>query len=161
MLPKKRLKKKSKLQPIQITEKDGTKKIIGKFDPEKKLFICDRKKSEHFMRKYGAWGLDQKVVEFLILQRAKVHLKDTESKWEYECDAVDFTLHGKIEEFNQHRPQYFLPLSNWEVVKITNRSMVIECKETDCRHNFANQCMRGVIRIGDTGECEGYEDRTE
>jgi len=158
---KKQPKKKNLIQKIQIKEKDGTVKVIGKYDPFKKLFTCERKKSEHFMRKWASWGLDAKVVEFLVQERAKIHLKDKETKWEYECEATDFTMYGRIEEYNQHRPQYFLNIDYWEVVTAKNRSTVIECSEVDCRFNFANQCIRGVIRIGANGECQGYEDRTD
>lgn len=153
--------KKSKKQKIQVKEKDGAVKTIGEYDSEKKIFTCKRKKSEHFMKKWSAWGLDAKAVDFLAKEGAIVHLKDTETKWEYKCEAVDFKIKGKIEEFNQHRAQYFLPLVEWEVVSAKSRSLVIECLEKDCKHNFGNQCMRGVIRIGEKGECVSYEEKFE
>ena len=117
-------------------------------------FSLVRERSEHLMRKWMAWGLDAKAVDFLSKEQAIVHLKDTESKWEYKCEAIDFKIKGKLEEFNQHRPQYFLPLEEWEVVKAKSRSMIIECLEKDCKHNFGNQCMRGVLDWEKRGMCE-------
>ncbi len=152
---------KPKKQKIQVKEADGNVKVIGEYDPNTKIFTCKRKRSEHLMRKWMAWGLDAKAVDFLSKEQAIVHLKDTESKWEYKCKAIDFKIKGKIGEFNQHRPQYFLPLEEWEVVKAKNRSMIIECLEKDCKHNFGNQCMRGVIRLGEKGECVSYEEKFE
>lgn len=152
---------KKKKQKIQVKEKDDKVKVIGEYDPNTKIFTCKRKKSEHLMRKWTAWGLDAKAVDFLAKEEAVVHLKDTETKWEYKCEAIDFKIKGKIEEFNQHRAQYFLPLDEWEVTKAKNRSVVIECLETDCKHNFGKQCMRGVIRIGQEGECTSYEEKFE
>ena len=157
----KKAKKKNKIQKIQITENDGVTKVIGKYDSDKKEFSCIRIKSEHFMRKYNAWGLDTKVVEFLIKEGASISLKDKETKWEYKCEATEFSLNGILKEFNQHRPQYFLPLSFWEVTNAKNRSMIIECLEVDCRFNFGNQCVKGTITISNNGECAGYEDRQD
>lgn len=154
-------KKKNPAQKIQITEADGAKKVIGKYDPNKNLFTCDRTKSEHLLRKWNSWGLDQKVVEFLATKGATIRLKDKETKWEYECKAVDLVTYGRVQEFNQHRPQLFLSVDQWGIVTAKNRSCVIECLEKDCVHNFSNNCMRGVIRIGTNGECNGYEDRQE
>lgn len=159
---KNKLKKKSSnIKRIEIVEKDGTKKTIGKYDIEKKIFTCERKKSEHFMKKWNAWGLDKNVVDFLAKEQAVIHLKDKDTKWEYKCEAVDMIIYSKIGEFNQHRPQYFLTLDKWEPVKIKNRSMIIECLETGCTHNFGNQCLRGVIKLGRDGECVSYEDRQD
>ena len=120
---------KPKKQKIQVKEADGNVKVIGEYDPNTKIFTCKGKRSEHLMRKWMAWGLDVKAVDFLSKEQAIVHLKDTESKWEYKCEAIDFKIKGKLEEFNQHRPQYFLPLEEWEVVKAKSRSMIIECLE--------------------------------
>lgn len=147
------------LKKIEIVEADGTKKVIGKYDMQKKIFTCDRIKSEHFMRKLNAWGLDKNTVDFLAQNRALIHLNDKESKWEYECEALDMQLYSHVEEHKQHRPQYFLPLDKWEVKKIKNRSMIIECQEKDCEHNFGNQCMRGTVKLGKNGECVSYVDR--
>lgn len=157
----KSLKKKLKKQKIQVKEADGKTKLIGEYDPNTKIFTCKRKRSEHFMRKWMAWGLDSKAVDFLVKEKAVVLLKDMESKWEYKCEAVDFKIKGKLEEFNQHRPQYFLHIGEWEVVSAKSRSVVIECLDKDCRYNFGNQCTRGVIRLGDKGECMSFDEKLE
>lgn len=156
----KKLKPPSKdIKKIEIVESDGEKKIIGKYDTINKVFMCERKRSEHFMRKWNAWGLDKNVTEFLAQERAKIRLKDKESKWEYECEATEMLAHSKIEEHSKHRPQYFLPIDKWELKTVKNKSMVIECLEKDCAHNFGNQCVRGVIKLGREGECTSYEDK--
>lgn len=159
MEKKKRKVIKEKPRNIEIKEKDGTKKTVGKYDAENKIFTSIRKRSEHFLRKTNSWGIDQKVVEFLIEKRAKIQIKDSESKWTYECSAIEFDAHGHVLEFNQHRPQYFLPLEYWNVTSAKGRSCVIECLETDCTHNFGKNCFRGAIKIGKEGECTTYEDR--
>jgi len=151
---------KSKPQIIQITEKDGSVKKIGKYHLETKLFRALRNRSEHFMLKHNAWGLDSKVVDFLTKESATVVIKDKESKWEFKALAGDFKVYGILEEHKQHRPQYFLPLNFWEVIRANNKSFIIKCKETCCRHNFGKNCLRGVITIGENGECDNYEDRT-
>lgn len=150
---------KLKKQKIQIKELDGTLKVIGEYDPNTKIFTCKRKRSEHLMRKWMAWGLDEKAVNFLIKEQAVIHLRDTESSWEYKCEAIDFKMKGHKEEFNQHGSQYFLAIENWEILKAKSRSLVVECLEKDCKHNFGNQCMRGVIKIGIDGGCVGFEEK--
>jgi hypothetical protein len=147
------------IKKIEIEESDGTKKVIGKYNVDKKIFTCDRMKSEHFMRKWNAWGLDKNLVDFLANEGAIIHLNDKESKWEYECQAVDMKLYSLVEEHKQHRPQYFLPIDKWNLLKIKNHSMIMECLEKDCKNNFNKRCLRGVVSIGTNGECSNYEDR--
>lgn len=156
---KKRKAPSQSIKKIEIIEADGEKRVIGKYDTEKKVFTCDRNKSEHFMRKWNAWGLDKGVVDFLSANHAVIALRDKETKWEYKCEAIDMVLKSKVEEHSKHRPQYFLNISEWEVVKVKNRSMVIECLEKDCAYNFGGQCLRGVIKIGKEGDCASYEDK--
>lgn len=158
-MKKKKKQIKNKVRIIQVKEADGKIKKIGKYDEDKNTFYTERDKTTHFMRKYNAWGLDLKTVEFLAQRQAKVHVKDKESKWEYECYAKDFILYGKEYEYNQHRPQYFLNIEKWQVVKAKACSQVIKCDETDCKHNFGRMCFRGVVTINSKGECAGYEDR--
>lgn len=152
---------KKKKQKIQITEKDGKIKVVGEYDPDKKIFYCKRNRTEHFFQKYNAWGLDAKVVEFLAKNQASVILKDTETKWEYKCDAIDFRLKGVLEEYKQYRPQYFPPVIEWEVLKAKDRSVVIQCEETDCKYNFGLQCLKGAIKIGKEGDCISYTEKFE
>jgi hypothetical protein len=157
----KRVKKPPKEKPriVQIKEADGAVKKIGKYYPEEKLFKCDRAKSEHFMNKYNGWGLDAKVVDYLISQNADVLLKDTESKWEFRAFSGDFKIYGKLDEFDKHRPQYFLSIDHWTVERGRQRSYVHRCQETTCAYNFATNCVRGVISIGEDGQCAEYNER--
>jgi len=150
--------KKEGVKIIQITEADGAVKKIGKYNSNTKVFSCTRKRSEHFMRKLNSWGLDSVVVNFLIQEEAIIRLKDSESKWEYECDPKDFKIYGTLEEFHQHRPQYFLPLDYWKVIVAKGRANVIECKEESCRFNFGKNCLAGIIKINEKGECDNYEE---
>lgn len=154
---KKIVKKKEKPSIIQVTELDGKAKRIGRFFKSERLFRADRKKSEHFMYKYNAWGLDAKVVDFLVKENSKVIIRDTESKWEFQCDAGDFKIYGKLEEHNQHRPQYFLSLDHWTIIKAKNLTCVLKCMDESCRHNYAQKCVRGVIEIDSETGCTGYE----
>lgn len=149
---------KQKVQKIQVKEKDGVSKTIGSYDPNTKIFKCKRNKSEHFFIKWNAWGIDVKAVEFLVAQGAEIYLKESESQWEYKCHATDFSMYGMIEEFNQHRPQYFLPLKYWDLVKVKNRSMVAECGDSTCSFNFGGNCLKGAVKIGKEGECTSYEE---
>lgn len=157
----KKVKKANKPKPqvIQITEKNGAVKKVGKYFPEEKVFKTDRTKSEHFMLKHNAWGLDSKVVDFLIKNGATVIIRERETKWEFKAEAGDFKLYGILEEHKQHRPQYFLPIRYWEVVRANNKSYILQCKETTCTYNFGKNCIRGVISIGENGDCADYEDR--
>jgi hypothetical protein len=156
---KKRKPKKKDIVVIQVTETDGEVKRIGKYDPNKKLFIAERNRSEHFMIKLNSWGLDAKVLDYLVKESATIHIKDKESKQTYAVKAGDFKFNGVLEEHGKHRPQMFLELNFWEVVQTKNKSYVLKCEETDCRFNIAKYCVRGIISIGEDGECTGFEDK--
>lgn len=157
----KKVKKKVTAKPmsIQVTEEDGVVKTIGKYFPDEKILRVNRTKSEHFMVKHNAWGLDAKVVDFLIQKGASVVIKEKETKWEFTSEAGNFKVYGILEEHKQHRPQYFLPVQYWEVARANNKSYILTCKETGCKYNFGKNCLRGVITIGESGECAEYEDR--
>lgn len=148
-----------KKQKIRITDDSGKQIFVGEYDSDKKVFTCKRRKSEHFMRKFNAWGVDSKVIDFLAKEGATIHLKDTEDKWEYEAKAVDFKLYGIAGQFNEHKSQVFLELNNWKVLKLKNRACILQCGEIDCRYNFAKNCLSGSIILGREGNCESYEDR--
>lgn len=150
---------KQKSKKIQIKNDLGKNIVVGEYNSDTKTFTCKRKKSEHFMRKFNAWGLDQKVVDFLVKEGATVHLKDSEDKWEYEVKAVDFKLYGVQGQFGEHKSQIFLDVNKWKVVKMKNRACILKCGEIDCRFNFALNCMSGSIVLGREGNCESYEDK--
>lgn len=155
----KRAKKKENVSKIQVVEKDGATKVIGSYFSDKHVFTCKRKRSEHYMKKLKSWGLDAKVVEFLAKEGAKIILTDTESKWEFECDAVDFVVYGVKQEYNQHREQVFLEDKYWRVNVAKNRCYVIRCEEVDCKFNFNCNCTKGAIKINKEGLCDNYMDR--
>lgn len=126
-----------------------------------RLFTAKRDKEEHFMRKLNAWGLDANVLDFLIGENARIRIKDISNKWEYECLAGDMKFYGKLEEHKDHRPQYFLPLKHWTVIKANHRSYVVTCAETGCAHNFADNCLRGAITIKGDGGCGTFEPKRD
>ena len=156
---KKQETKPPKKQKIRINDDSGKQIIVGEYDSEKKLFTCKRKKSEHFMRKFNAWGLDIKVVNFLAKEGATIRLNDTEDKWEFECKAIDFKLKGIEGHFGAHKSQLFLELNEWKVIKLKNRACILKCGEIDCRYNFAKNCLSGSVILGREGNCESYEDK--
>jgi hypothetical protein len=156
-------KKAKKIKPltIQITELDGAVKKIGKYFPDKNEFVSERVKSVHFIRKYNAWALDCKVTDFLAEKMAIITIKDKETHWDYQCRAQDLKKGGHVLEYNQHRPQYYMNVEQWDVIKAKGRSFVVECLEKDCRYNFLKCCTRGAIKLSDNGECTSYEDRQD
>ena len=155
-MSKKPIKKKSKGTPIVIKD-SGADRLIGHYKEETKVFECTRDKDKHFMRKNQSWGLDRKVVDFLVLQDATVELTDRESKWKYKVKAKDFKTYGTLYEFHEHGEQYFLGVDRWQIVRAKDRSYVVECKNKLCRFNFANNCILGGLRISEDGGCLNYE----
>jgi hypothetical protein len=159
MEKKRRVVKKEPPKIIEITEGNGDKKKLGKYFPTDKIFQCVRNRPEHFMRKLNSWGMDAKVVDFLVQMKATVEIKDSDTKWVYLTNASTFKAYGVIQEHKDHRPQYFLELKHWTVTKAKGMSQIIECKEINCSHNFSLNCLSGVVKIGDKGDCVSYEDR--
>lgn len=152
----KKIHKKSKGTPIQITEGD-VKKVIGHYNEEKKQFECTRDKEQHFMKKNQSWGLDKKVVDFLVLQDATVILTDKSSKWKYKTKAKSFKTYGTLSEYNNHGEQYFLGVDHWEILRARDRSYIVRCENKLCRHNFASNCILGGVIISNDGGCKNYE----
>src|SRR3712207_7743297 len=79
--------KTTKLQKVQIKEDNGKLKTIGKYNIETKVFECSRAKSEHFFRKYNAWGLDSATVKFLAKEQARSeeHTSELQSRQYLVC----------------------------------------------------------------------------
>lgn len=155
-MSKKTIKKKSKGTPIVIKD-SGSDRLIGYYKEETKTFECTREKDKHFMRKNQSWGLDKKVVDYLVPQNATVLLIDKESKWKYSAKAKDFKTYGSLLEFHEHGEQYFLPVDRWQVIRANNRSYVVSCQNKLCRFNFASNCILGGLRISEDGGCLNYE----
>lgn len=136
-------------------------KKIGKFNKVTKEFKYKLAKDTDFNNKYNGWGLDEKVLNFLVQQGATIHLTDTTLKWEYEVLASDFKYKGQLVEpkWEGARATRYLPFEDWKLVKIKDRSQIFKCRETSCEHNFNKMCLRGVIEINENGECDSFEDR--
>ena len=144
---------------VIITEKDGSAKRIGKYYKESNILRAEVQKSANFMPKFNAWGMDTKVIDTMTSYRAMIIIKDTESKWEYKCPAAKIKEFGTVLEQSKCRPQYFLNVKEWTVIRATHKTYIIECLEEDCRHNFSKQCLVGVIKLNREGSCISYEDK--
>jgi hypothetical protein len=152
--------KKTPVDTVTITLDSGDKVRVGKYDSDAKTFYYAQFYDKEFNQKLGAWGLDEKVVDFLVERRAKVVLKDMYSKWEYTVSAANIKVEGTlVPAKGKDRSKYYLPLEKWTVIKAKDRSYVVKCAEEDCKHNFYHSCLRGVIEIGEDGQCSGYEDK--
>lgn len=148
--------KKTRGTPVTLKYGEETR-VIGHYIEDKKLFECTRSKEAHFMRKNQSWGLDRKVVDFLVVQDASVVLTDKDSKWKYKTNAKNFKTFGTLSEYGQHGEQYFLPVEKWEILRAKDRSYIVKCNNKLCRHNFASNCVLGGVIISDDGGCINYE----
>lgn len=150
--------KKPKGSPIIINDGDS-KRLIGYYEVESNTFRCNRSKEQHFMRKNQSWGLDKKVVDYLSIQDATVVLTDKDNKWKYQVKAREFKVYGELFEFKEHGEQYFLGIDHWQILRAKDRSHVVKCYNTYCRHCFATNCLLGGIIISDDGGCKNYESK--
>ena len=154
------MKKKNEPKPIKVKGLDGKEILVGKYDEQSRHFSCEQCKSIDFYSKLNAWGIDEKVVDFLLKYNADITIKDKESKWEFKCNVGDLKLYGTVESFKTRRSKIYLPLDKWEVVRTSkDRSYVLKCDEVNCMNNFGHNCLRGVISIDSSGECANYEDK--
>lgn len=154
-------KEKGKFEDVTIKVDEDKTKVVGKFNKTTKEFKYKLSKENDFNHKFNGWGIDEKVLNFLVQQGAKILLTDTTLKWEYEVLASDFKFYGKLLEpkWEGARTVRFLDLDYWKLTKIVGRTQVLKCHETYCEHNFNRICLRGVIEINENGECEGFEDK--
>lgn len=152
-------KKKDTLIQIKVTDLEGNQVTLGKYDESKRVFMTQQAKSIDFYDKLKAWGIDSKVLDFLVQHNASIIIKDTETKWEYKCEAGDLKLFGTLETFKTKRSKVYLPLEKWEIIRANNKSFVLQCQETSCLHNFGKNCLRGTISIDNEGQCSNYEDK--
>lgn len=151
--------KKQEVIKMRVAHLDDRVEEIGLYDPNTNVFVYKQSKRKNYRRDFGAWALDLKVLDVLVAKRAKIVLKETDLKWQYECEAVDFKYYGNVLEREGMRDLFILPIRYWEITKVTQKSMIVECLEQDCKYNFANQCIRGTIKLNNKGECTGYVDK--
>ena len=94
------------IQKIRLTEKDGSKRIIGSYDTEKKVFTTNRHKTKHLLRKYNAWGIDKKfITEHLVPWGATIRIIEESTKKVYTITAKDFLKYGQEVNYYEHNPQ--------------------------------------------------------
>lgn len=154
------MKKSNSVKIIKVKGLDGQEIVVGKYDEAKREFRCEQSKSIDFYTKLNAWGLDEKVANFLLSYNATIILKDKESKWEFKCEIGDLKLYGTVETFKTMRSKIYLPIEKWEVIRANkDRSYVLKCEEVSCMNNFGKNCLRGVISIDKDGLCADYTDK--
>lgn len=80
-------------------------KIIGVLDGG--VFEKHVKRSKHFFRKFGAWGIDAKIFKNLLLPRnALIRIVDEETMIVYECDAHTMMEKGHFLHFKGLRNDF-------------------------------------------------------
>ncbi len=91
---------------IRVTETDGTKKVVGVYDSDTKIFTTKRNIGKHLFRKFNAYGLDKKLVlDYLVPWEATIHIIEIPSRKVYKISAKDFVKHGVPISYHQHREQ--------------------------------------------------------
>lgn len=148
--------KNPKGSPVTVKDGDSTR-TVGYYKEETKVFSCIRDKEQHFMRKSQSWGLDKKVVDYLVLQDANILITDKHSKWKYSVSAKNLKAFGTLATYGEHGEQYFLNVDKWTILRAKDRSFIVKCEETQCAHNFAKNCILGGVTIDNTGGCKNYE----
>jgi hypothetical protein len=92
--------------------KNNNNKVIGEYDGE--TFKKKVKRSIHFMRNFGAWGVDKSVIED-IKDCKSIEIYDTESKTTFKVPYKVFLDKGFAKNFG-YGMQIFLPEKYWEKV---------------------------------------------
>jgi hypothetical protein len=102
-------------QVIKIRQDNGEVRVLGYFKPSTQTLYVERKRSKHFYRKLGAWGIDEKAFKGLRLEHGlqKVVLFDKESNSRLEATAQDFEEKGHYLHFKPYRLQIFLEEQYW------------------------------------------------
>jgi hypothetical protein len=102
---------------VKIKQDNGEIRMIGTFNEKSKILRVIRRRSQHFMRKLSAWGLDAKVFNGLYEDRGlrKIILRETEEHKKFEISAKTFKEKGKYLHFKPYRPQIFVEEKFWEV----------------------------------------------
>jgi len=96
---------------------NGTKKKIGLWDMDSKIFYIRRNIQKHFMRINKSWGLDQKTYEFLRTQgMKKVSLIIYPQNKKYECSVEDIENNKTMANFGNHRLQIFVNEKYWRKI---------------------------------------------
>ncbi|MCX7610257.1 MAG: hypothetical protein N2043_01545 [Ignavibacterium sp.] len=105
---------------VQIKDNAGNLKHIGEVYHH--VFVSKRSKSKHLMKKINSWGLDCKVLDSFI-KNNDVHyiaIIEQEENKTYLVPSHHFKLYAQVLQFGPHKPQYFLPISEFSVLDTTD-----------------------------------------
>jgi len=87
------------------------------------IFLKKASYAKHFMRKFNAWGFDQKVALTTFPKCNAIVLFDTDNMIYYVTIPETFIRHSFKHDFG-YRPQLFLTLNHWK--KVFNEQEVDE-----------------------------------
>lgn len=106
---------------VVITEDDGSRRNVGEFNEETKIFTTYREGEKHLLRKYNAWAIDKKVLNMLLEKdNSIIKIIDSRNKIVYEVSAKEFSKYGKEIQYYQHRRQVYLEKDKFKVTKRYN-----------------------------------------
>ncbi len=87
------------------------KRMIGDYDPKKKLFFKEVKKSKDLFRKLNAWAIDSKFFNDVLLpQNINIHIHEKERGFDYKITAKEFNTHCHYLHFVGQLAQVFCPI---------------------------------------------------
>lgn len=100
---------------IRIQQDNGETRVLGQFSPSTQTLFVTRKRSKHFYRKLGAWGIDEKAFKGLRVQHGleRIVLYDKDNQKRYVSYAKDFENYGHYLHFKPYRLQIFLEEEYW------------------------------------------------
>lgn len=103
---------------VKIKQDNGEERVLGNFNPDTRTLYIERKRSKHFYRKLGAWGIDEKAFKGLLTEHGleDIVLYDKDEHKRYKATAKDFLENGKYLHFKPHRLQLFLEERYWRLI---------------------------------------------
>jgi len=91
------------------------RRVIGKIFGDK--FVTFRNKY-HFVRKYVGFGINAKLIEYLIKHEIKevviIYNREDGTQEIYRASPRWIKERGILDKFGNFEPQYFLPIALWE-----------------------------------------------
>ncbi len=98
---------------------DGSRRVLGTYLENYKIFRVVRSKKEHFMRKYQAWGVDEDIFKGLCREGLKgVVLFEMDSGEVFKTSSRNILEHGIRDEFWPHKAQIFLHEDYWDKITL-------------------------------------------
>ena len=102
----------------EIKQKDGKIRKVGIYDSESKIWIVQRSRKTHFMRKLRGWGLDSKLYSRINREHGlkAVIIEETDTGEYYKCNKETIEEHKIYKTFHPHRLQLFVPQEFWTLI---------------------------------------------